>query len=341
MRYLMVSTYPPTHCGIGAYGEQSVAQLRGQGHVVDVLSPDGRGNVDFAWDLRGGSKILRILELAPCYDKIVIQYHPSFFYTDFFQPQSRRDTFRTTLSFLLLFLRCRKVEVVAHEVPNVTGRQRRWYGWKWKLAPSLVLHTQAERERLEKHYGIRPGSRRVQLREHHAVFQKFSAHTQASARQQLGLDRNRLVFLCIGFIQRHKGFHRAIQAFVQARLRDAQLYIVGSLRPDDPPGLRFNKYLAELHALASQYRNVHVLESFVSKEDFDTWITAADWTIFPYLATSSSGVLARTRLLQRPAIISAVGGLPNQAAEPDLLFTTDEELVDILQLAAMATDRLT
>jgi len=80
---------------------------------------------------------------------------------------------------------------------------------------------------------------------------------------------------------------------------------------------------------------------FVSKEDFDTWITAADWTIFPYLATSSSGVLARTRLLQRPAIISAVGGLPNQAAEPDLLFTTDEELVDILQLAAMATDRLT
>ena len=26
--------------------------------------------MDFAWDLRGGSKILRILELAPCYDKL-------------------------------------------------------------------------------------------------------------------------------------------------------------------------------------------------------------------------------------------------------------------------------
>ena len=331
----MVSTYPPTHCGIGAYGEQSVAQLRGQGHVVDVLSPDGRGNVDFAWDLRGGSKILRLLELAPYYDKIVIQYHWSFFYTDFFRG---RDPFRTTLSFLLLFLRCRKVEVVAHDVPYLTGRQRRWYGWKWKLAPSLVLHTQTERERLEKHYGIRRDSRRVQLREHHAVFQKFSAYTQASARRQLGLDRNRLVFLCIGFIQRYKGFHRAIQALVQARLRDAQLYIVGSLRTDDPDN---RKYLAELHALASQDRNVHVLESFVSNEDFDTWITAADWTIFPYSEIYSSGVLARTRLLQRPAIISAVGGLPNQAAERDLLFTTDEELVDILQLAAMATDRVT
>ena len=86
---------------------------------------------------------------------------------------------------------------------------------------------------------------------------------------------------------------------------------------------------------------MHVLESFVSKEDFDTWITAADWTIFPYLATSSSGVLAACKMAERPAIISAVGGLPNQAAQPDLLFTTDEELVNILQLAAMATDRVT
>ena len=104
----MVTTYPPTHCGIGGYGEQNVAQLRGQGHIVDVVSPDGQGNVDFAWDLRGGSKILTLLELVPYYDRIVIQYHWAFFYNDFARPEFRRDTLKTTLSFLYLFLRSRK-----------------------------------------------------------------------------------------------------------------------------------------------------------------------------------------------------------------------------------------
>ncbi len=65
MRYLMVSTYAPTHCGIAAYAEQAVDQLRAQGHVVDVVSPDGQGNVDFAWDLRGGSKILKLFRPTP------------------------------------------------------------------------------------------------------------------------------------------------------------------------------------------------------------------------------------------------------------------------------------
>jgi hypothetical protein len=78
----MVSTYSPTHCGIGAYGEQSATNLRAQGHIVDIVSPDEQGNVDFAWDLRGGSKLLQLLELLPYYDRTVIQYHWAFFYSN-------------------------------------------------------------------------------------------------------------------------------------------------------------------------------------------------------------------------------------------------------------------
>ena len=73
----MVSTHPPTHCGIGAYGEQSVTQLRAQGHLVDIVTPDGQGNVDFAWELRGGSRLLRLFELLPYYSWIVDRFHLS------------------------------------------------------------------------------------------------------------------------------------------------------------------------------------------------------------------------------------------------------------------------
>lgn len=331
MRYLMVSTYPPTHCGIGAYGEQSAAQLRANGHVVDVVSPDGQGNVDFAWDLRGGFKLLQLFQLLPYYDRVVLQYHAAFFYLDLHERAYRRDTLKTTLSFVLLFLRSRKIEVVAHEIPYLGGKQGWLYKWKWKLAPKLVLHTQQERERLERHYHLRLKDSHLEFRKHDEVYQRFAEHTQSSARQQLGLHPDRPMFLCIGFIQPHKGFHRAIEAFAQADLRDADLYIVGSLRIASSDT---QKYLAELHTLAAGHPNIHLVEKFVSNEEFDTWIAASDWVVLPYSEIWSSAVLGRAKLLERPAIVASVGGLPDQTSECDLLFSTDEELASALQTAA-------
>jgi len=326
----MVTTYPPTHCGIGGYGEQNVAQLRGQGHIVDVLSPDGKGNVDFAWDLRGGSRILRLLELLPYYDRVVIQYHFNFFYNDFARPEFRRDRLKTTLSFIYLFLRSRKITVVAHEIPYLHGRSSWLFGQQWRFV-NLIFHTRVEREKLEQHYHLRLKDSRVEFRQQHEVFQKFTTHTQASAREELGIRTGGTVFLCIGFIQRHKGFHRAIQAFSAADQRDARLFVVGSLRYVDS---ETRGYLDELHELAGKVSNVHVVESFVSNEEFDTWITASDWIVFPYTEIWSSAVLGRTKLLERPAIIASVGGLTDQAGERDLLFETDAELVEAFQTAA-------
>jgi hypothetical protein len=52
-------------------------------------------------------------------------------------------------------------------------------------------------------------------------------------------------------------------------------------------------------------------------------------------------VLGRAKLLDRPAIVSAVGGLPDQAGERDLLFNTDEDLVSALQAVAAKLGRRT
>lgn len=331
MRYLMVTTFPPTHCGIGAYGEQHVAQLREQGNVVDVLSPDEQGNVDFAWDLKGESKILKLLDLLPYYDRVVIQYHWAFFYSDPFIRERRWETLRTHLSFMLLYLRARKIEIIAHEIPYLPGKAGWLYKWQWKLVPKVVLHTPTELERFQSHYHMRLPKSRLEMRTHHDVFQRFSGHTRESARRQLGIPPDKLVFLCIGFIQRHKGFHRAMLQFADAKLRSAQLYVVGSMRVADAEN---QKYLAELRQIEAEHPNLYVRESFVSNEDFDTWLVAADWVVLPYSEIWSSGVLARARLLDRPAIVSAVGGLPDQAGPRDILFHSDEELRAAFESAA-------
>jgi len=324
LRYLMVSTYPPTRCGIGAYAEQSVARLRGEGHVVDVVSPDRQGNVDFAWDLQGGGRLRQLLSLLPYYDKVVLQYHWAFYYRDPFQRRSRWETLQTTLCFMLLFLRARNLEVVAHEIPYIRGKQGWLYKWKWKLAPRVVFHTARECERFEQHYGIRLNRSRVEFRGHDDVYYKFVEHNRHSARQRLKLSPYGLIFLCIGFIQRHKGFHRAIRAFAEASVR-ADLFIVGSLRVEDAEN---QKYLAELQQLVADHSNIHLIESFVSNEDFDTWIAASDCVVLPYSEIWSSAVLGRARLIDRPAIVAAVGGLPDQAGERDIVFHSDQELAE-------------
>lgn len=331
MRYLMVSTYPPVHCGIGAYGEQSVSQLRSQGHVVDVVSPDTQGNVDFALDLRGGTKLLQLFPLLPYYDKVVIQYHWAFFYSDLFGHEHRWDSLKTTLCFMLLFLRKRKLEVVAHEIPYLAGKQGWLYKWKWKLAPKVVFHTPKEYERFREHYGTSLRRSRIEFRRHDEVYQKFVEHSQASARQQLNLPQHSLIFLCIGFIQRHKGFHRAIRAFAEAGAQDAELFIVGSMRIADAEN---QKYLTELREMMAGHSNIHLVECFVSNEDFDTWIVASDCVVLPYSEIWSSAVLGRARLLDRPAIVSSVGGLPDQVGPGDILFGTDEELARAFQTSA-------
>jgi glycosyltransferase involved in cell wall biosynthesis len=336
LRYLMVSTYPPAHCGIGAYGEQSVTQLRAQGHIVDVVSPDEQGNVDFAWNLRGGSRLLQLLDLLPYYDRVVIQYHWVFFYNNPFARELRWETLQTTMCFVWLFLRSRKVEVIAHEIPYLPGKQGWFYKWKWKLAPRVVFHTKQERERFQQHYRLRLSDARVEYRRHDDVYQKFVEHTQASARRQLRLPSERILFLCIGFLQRHKGFHRAIQAFAEANLPDAELFVVGSMRIEDAEN---RKYVDELRTLAQGHAGVHLVESFVTNEDFDTWISASDYVVLPYSEIWSSAVLGRSRLLARPAIVSAVGGLPDQAGENDLLFSTDDELVSAFQASAAKLHR--
>ena len=333
MRYLFVSTYPPTHCGIGAYASQNVMQLRDKGHLVDVVSPDGAGNVDFAWNLKGGWKLLTLLKLLPFYDRVVVQYHWTFFYRDIIDKKYRWDSLRTTLSFIALWLFGRnKIEVVSHEIPHVPHSSRfslnfSLYRWKWKLVPRVIFHTKQEQEDLFQYYAFRLGPSRLQIRAHHSNFRKFREISREAARLELGLPHNATIFLCIGFIQRHKGFDRAIAAFKRASLGNAHLYIVGSLRVVYQ---ETTDYLAGLHTLAQVCPNAHFVERFLTDEEFDTWIAASDCVVLPYREIWSSSVLARAHLFDKLAIIAKVGGLPDQAREGDRFFETDEELVTAL-----------
>ncbi len=150
----------------------------------------------------------------------------------------------------------------------------------------------------------------------------LGARDRQEARRRLGLDPVEPLFLCAGFIHPWKGYERAVRSFAASE-GPGRLLIIGSVRDETPENLA---YAAELRRLVDRTDGVSLIEEFQSDEDFDAWMTAADRLVLPYTRAWSSGALARARVLGTPAIVSAVGGLAEQAGPEDEVVESDEQL---------------
>ncbi|MGH2652108.1 MAG: hypothetical protein ACRDHK_12980, partial [Actinomycetota bacterium] len=110
MRILVISSYPPRHCGIGSYAAADVERLRREGHEVVVLSPpDGNGDVRVPFF--GGRPFLAAARLAPGFDRVLVHFEPGLYYR-------RRAPVSKVMSSLGLWRLTRRrpgTEVLVHE----------------------------------------------------------------------------------------------------------------------------------------------------------------------------------------------------------------------------------
>jgi glycosyltransferase involved in cell wall biosynthesis len=323
MNVLVVSSYPPRHCGIGAYARDQVARLRAEGDDVRVLSPpDGDG--DTRVPFFGGSPFFRALGMGGRFDRIVVHFQPALYY----RPRAPISKIMTSFGLLSLVLLRGSTEILVHEADP----PKRWrpdyvlLRLAFARAGRVWFHTQAEREAFQRDYRIRV---RGALSSHRAL--PFRAVTREDARAELGLPAGETIFLCAGFLQASKGFDRAVEAFGAAD--GGSLYIVGSVRDRTPEN---ESYARSLAARAAAVPGVTFVERFLSDPEFDLWVAAADWLVLPYSRSWSSGVLARAQALGTPAIVTAVGGLPEQAGTKDVVVKDDEELAGAFRAAVAA-----
>lgn len=305
----MVTPYPPKRDGIAAYAVQAVRALRAQGHVVEVLSP-GPSAAHHHLDLLGPRGALALLKRVRGYDKVIVQFHPDVFYP---AGASSWRRVREGLALAGVFRWARSVEVVVHEIDGRHGRRGTLHGpvtrAMWRSAGLIRVHTEREREEFSQNFGV-PRSR-IAVTDHGADFVSHTRHDRASARASLGVPAEAFVFLSIGFIQPHKGFDRTVRAFADLHVEHGRCDVVGSVRVEEPDYLAYRDDLAALVAATDE---AYLHEGFVSDELFDRWIVASNVVVLPYRTIWSSGVLERARLLGRPVIATAVGGLPQQAA---------------------------
>jgi glycosyltransferase involved in cell wall biosynthesis len=92
-----------------------------------------------------------------------------------------------------------------------------------------------------------------------------------------------------------------------------------------------DRYAAELRDLVARTAGVELHERYVSDEEFDLWIRAADAVVVAYRTAASSGVVERAHLLGTTVITSGAGGISEQERPGDLHFDTDAELVDVIR----------
>lgn len=312
VKILLVSPYPPKRDGIAAYSAQVAAELRRKGNRVEVVSPEPSAAHHYT-DYRRLRGLVRLLMLSYQADRTMVQFYP-----DLFFPSLRSTRFLRRWPFVaLLFRLARHVELVVHEAPyealrRAPGMRGRVARALWRrlitLPTAAFVHTEWERRELTRTLGLAP--EQIGLLEHGRSFVKRTRLESAQARRELGIDEKAFCFLCIGFLQHHKGFDRAIRAFNQVRGDHLRLDIVGSARVPAP---EIEAYVGELRDLARCSPRVTLHEQFVSDELFDRWLEACDAVVLPYRVIWSSGVLARATLFAKSVIVSDVGGLPEQA----------------------------
>ncbi len=306
-RILVVSPYPPVRDGIGAYAVQQVRALRRAGHDVEVLSPFPSAAHHHA-DLRGPAGAAALARVASGFDRVIIHFHPDVLYR---LPPTAGARLGTGLAYGAAFRRLAHVELRVHEIDRRWGDPAdpasRATRFMLKGADLLTVHSSEQRDHLVEGFGV--PAERVELVDHGADFAPRTTADRARARASLGIEGDDHVFLCIGFVQPHKGFDRAARAFAAAAPAGARLDIVGSVRVDDQATL---DHVAELRSIAARVPDVHLHLGFVSDEMFDRWIVASDTVVLPYRHIWSSSVAERAALFDRPVIATRVGGLAHQ-----------------------------
>jgi glycosyltransferase involved in cell wall biosynthesis len=324
VRVLLVSSFPPRHCGIGAYAAVQAERLRAKGHEVTVLSPpDGLGDVRVPF--LGGRPFRAAVRLGRNADRIVVHFQPALY----FRPRAPLSKVVTSLSLWWLCLRRRRIEVLIHEADT----PRRWrpdyllLAAAFRAAPVLLFHTAAERDRLEREYRVHVRARLIDHREGVRVAVRLS---RQDARHRLGLPPQGTVFVVPGFIHPDKGAERAAAAIGPA----GRLYVVGSVKDRTPRNLA---YLERLRDQAARTERVELVERYLEEDELDAWVAAADAVVLPYRRSWSSGALARAQALGVPAIVTSVGGLAEQAGPQDVVVEDDAALARAM--AAVSPDR--
>jgi len=330
---LIVSTFPPSRCGIASYAEEQARFVEKQhDHVVRVnLLEQHKRKETFIFSTSLGIRDFLIRLSRTRFRKLSVHYADRFFFP---WPKDRsygfhwKNTILRALQSIGLsymgLMAGRWGEIIIHEISTdsrMPTAVRFVRGFSISCFRKTVFHSGVHLDEVISFYPFLK-RRRACIADHHRYMQRNFPGTQAQARAELSIPTfSESLILCIGFWNQSKGFEEAIKAFPIKEQSESMLYVVGAPKNDAE-----GKVCAEnLIALGTLKSRVMVLQKDLNDEEFDRWIQAADMVLLPYRAISSSGVAARASLYGKKLILRDLPTFKEEYPEA-VFFKTEKEL---------------
>jgi polysaccharide biosynthesis protein PslF len=297
--YAMLSTYPPTQCGLATFSAALFAHLRGPGdqasvvRVLDEPVPQGpapRAAPEVVHDLVNGSarSAAAAIEVISGFDVAIVQHE----YGIYGGPDGR------DLVPLLSALRVPSIVVLHTVLARPTPRQRAILDEVISAATAVVTMTRTARTRLLEIYGTDPAKV--------VVIPRGPADAgSAAARRPAGRPP---MVLTWGLLGPGKGIEHAIDAI--ALLRDRGLRVCYTVAGQTHPRVRARDgeaYRRSLQARANGHGVADLVRfdaRFLPAGALGDLIAAADAVVLPYdsLEQVTSGVLIEAITAGKPVV---------------------------------------
>jgi glycosyltransferase involved in cell wall biosynthesis len=334
---LLVSSLPPTICGVGTYAQEHLNSMREKGCNVTTASPNHDSVADIHFDTNTLGGVFRWLRFCAMhrYEIVHVHYVDHFFFQRSKYGHMHQFLLRCvqSLSLRLLASNSSHSRVVIHEIPTSRNLGRRFYRWRefgLSSFSNVEFHTPSMRDDFIAVYtGVSQNS--CEIVSHERFMRHNFSGSKEAARKHLSLSPTNTIFLCLGFVQKSKGFDEVVEAFGKSMLGDTvELHVVGSSHSNAPIEMR---YSADLEKACKNTPNCQFHGDFLNDEDFDCWLAAADLLFLPYRSVTSSGVGARAEIHGCPIVIRSIPGLVDQFPHAER-FTETGELQQIMKFHA-------
>lgn len=192
-----------------------------------------------------------------------------------------------------------------------------------RLSHNLIVHGHSCADVVASNFGLTSPS--ISVVPHANYIADYpNETTKAESRERLGLDASSLVFLFVGRVQAYKGLDELIAKFKSAGIQDSRLIIAGQ-----PSNQEIDQ---EVAAAQRDDPRITYVNSFVSTEDMQSYMAAADVVVLPYRKIFTSGTLLLAASFGKPSIVPEAATLLD-TVDASGLITFDPSDADGLESA--------
>ena len=217
-----------------------------------------------------------------------------------------RSVFRSVsfiLQIIIIKVFGKKVVWTAHNITNHEGKHAKLELFFTRIFAHLIdavfVHCQTAKHKVSEAYKVRNKITVMPHGNYLNVYKDFLSRDEA--RSLLNVSSEALIFLFLGNIRPYKGVIELIDSFRKISETDIKLIIAGRVDDHDLADLINNK--------VAGIDNINLVSTFISDDDIQLYMNAADIVVLPYRNILTSGAVMLAMSFGKAIVAPEIGCL--------------------------------